>query len=460
MYQDYTFHLNKNVADLQRNVLVDTGLFLDFMSDVMNIFNQAVVCILLGIYLLMVDWQTTTGVIVLLGGAMLLVYIYQRKVQEKRGIENRESSAEMNKWIIQSFSGIKEIQVLGREEFFLKKCEEAYDKGMNANKKSNFAAKVPKPLMEMICVSGLLSVVMVRLLLGAELNKLVPTLAVFALAAFRILPCFNSISAYISTMLFEKNSVNAVYCDIKEMESLGEKKHKIRTNKKMVFTDNILVENLTYKYPNTNRDILNNVSFTIRKNQSVGFVGTSGAGKSTLIDIILGLLPIDKGKITVDGVNICDNLDGWHKTIGYIPQNIYLMDDTIRNNVAFGLNNEEIVEERLWKAMEEAQISDFVRSLPDGLDTKIGDRGTRISGGQRQRLGIARALYHNPEVLVFDEATSALDNETEAALMEAIDGLKGKRTMLIIAHRLQTIQNCDVVYEVKDGNVEKRDLKF
>lgn len=456
MYQDYTFHLKKNIADLQRNILTDTGQFYGFISDFINMLNQCITCILLGGYLLIIDYKTTIGVIVLLGGAMILVYYYQRKVQVLRGEQNRESSAEVNKWIIQSFSGIKEIQVLGREDFFIKKCEEAYDKGMNANKKSNFATIVPKPLMEMICVGGLLGVVLIRLLFGADISKFVSTLAVFAVAAFRMLPCFNSISAHISSMLFEKKSVDAVFEDIKEMEKLGEKKQYRVAKENIELKEKISIENLTYKYPDTNRDILKNVSFEIRKNQSVGFMGTSGAGKSTLIDIILGILPITKGKVCVDGIDIYNNLAEWHKEIGYIPQSIYLMDDTIRNNVAFGIPKEQISDEKVKQALKEAQIADFVYSLPKGLDTEIGDRGVRLSGGQRQRLGIARALYHNPEVLVFDEATSALDNETEAALMEAIDGLKGKRTMLIIAHRLQTIKNCDVVYEVKDGNVKKK----
>jgi ABC-type multidrug transport system fused ATPase/permease subunit len=293
--------------------------------------------------------------------------------------------------------------------------------------------------------------------MGAELDNLLSVLAVFAVAAFRMLPCFNSISAYISNMLFEKSSVDAVYNDIIEMEKLGEKKHEVRKSEIIEFNHSITIQDLTYKYPETEKNILQDVSFEIFKNQSIGFMGESGAGKSTLIDIILGVLPISEGKICVDNVDIHENLSAWHNAVGYIPQSIYLMDDTIRNNVAFGIFEDEISDEQLWKALEEAQIADFVRELPDGLNTEIGDRGVRISGGQRQRLGIARALYHDPPILVFDEATSALDNETEKALMEAINGLKGKRTMLIIAHRLHTIENCDVIYEVKEGKVLRRD---
>lgn len=453
IFQDYTFHLNNNVADLQRNILIDTGQFFGFISDFLNLFNQCVVCLLLGIYLVAVDWQTTIGVVILLCSAMLVFYKFQHKNQIERGNENRDANAEMNKWIIQSFTGIKEIQVLGREQFFINRCEKEYDRSMNANKKSNFAAILPKPLMEMITVAGLLTVILIRLLMGAELSKFISTLAVFAVAAFRLLPCFNSISSYLATMFFEKNSVDAIFDDIMEMEKLGNRKQLLRSKNKLSFKKEIEIRELSYRYPETTKLILRDVSFVIKKNQSVGFMGTSGAGKSTLIDIILGVLPISQGSILVDGKDIRDNMCGWHNIIGYIPQSIYLMDDTIRNNVAFGIPEKEISDEQLWKALEEAQIADFVHSLPEGLNSEIGDRGVRISGGQRQRLGIARALYHDPQVLVFDEATSALDNDTEAALMEAINGLKGSRTMLIIAHRLHTIENCDVIYEVENGKV-------
>lgn len=459
MYQDYTFHLNRNVSCIQRSILTDVGQFFGFITDALNIFNQFIVCILLAVYLMVVDWLTTIGVLFLLGGAIILLYKKQGSIQEKRGRINREANAEMNKWILQSFNGIKEIKVLGREEFFLERCEYEYNKGMEANLKSNLASIMPKPMMEMLCVSGLLLIILFRLLMGGEISGFVSLLAVFAVAAFRMLPCFNSMSAYMATMMFEKDSVEAVYNDIKEMETFEKDKEQILVPKeKLKFEYEININHITYTYPNTQRKILKDVNLTIKKNQSVGFIGASGAGKSTLIDIILGVLPLKEGSIEVDGINICENMRGWHDMIGYIPQSIYLMDDTIRNNVAFGIDENDILDSQIWKALEEAQIAQFIRELPGGLDAEIGDRGVRISGGQRQRIGIARALYHNPEVLVFDEATSALDNETEAALMEAIEGLKGKRTMLIIAHRLQTIQNCDVVYEVKDGRVEKRDL--
>lgn len=456
MYQDYTFHLHRNVSDIQRNILTDVGQFFGFITDALNTFNQLIICALLSAYLLWVDWMTTLCVIVLLGGAMFILYSTQKKVQVKRGQISRETYAEMNRWIIQSFTGIKEIQVMSREEFFLNKCRVTYRQSMDANRKSNLAALTPKPLMEMICVAGLLSVILVRVLTGAELNSFMSLIAVLAVAAFRMLPCFNSISAYMATMMFDKNSIEAVYEDLQEMSQLRERKKYLSTKNKMKFENSISVSNLSYKYPKTDKMILKDVSLTIEKNQSIGFMGVSGAGKSTLIDILLGVLPIEQGSVEVDGQSIYDRMNEWHNIVGYIPQSIYLMDDTIRNNVAFGVPEEEISDEKLWQALHAAQIDDFVRSLPDGLDSEIGDRGVRISGGQRQRLGIARALYNEPEVLVFDEATSALDNDTEKALMDAINGFKGSRTMIIIAHRLNTIANCDVVYEVKQGQIHRK----
>lgn len=455
MFQTYTFHLSKNVADLQRNIITDIGNFYDLITNCLNLLNELTVCMLLGIYLLGIDWKTALSVFFLLGGALAVFYSTQKRVQTQRGIENRNSMAALNKWIIQSFNGIKEIQVLGREDYFLDKCEKAYEWQKEANKKNNLAALIPKPIMEMVCVCTLLAVMMVRIASGVELQSFFSVLAVFAVAAFRMLPSFNRMSAYLAAILFQKDSVNSVYEDIKEMERLDQNFGVCENKATLVFDKEIKLQDITFKYPGTEKLILDHVNLIIHKNQSIGFTGTSGAGKSTLIDIILGVLPLEKGKILVDGYDIYKNMKGWHNILGYIPQSIYLMDDNIRNNVAFGIPDEQVSDEKIWKALEKAQIADFVHSLAEGLDTEIGDRGVRISGGQRQRLGIARALYNDPQILVFDEATSALDNETEAALMEAINGLRGSKTMIIIAHRLHTIENCDVIYEVGSGNIRE-----
>jgi ABC-type multidrug transport system fused ATPase/permease subunit len=227
---------------------------------------------------------------------------------------------------------------------------------------------------------------------------------------------------------------------------------------KIELKDKIVLDNIEYAYPNTDKKIFDNAHMEVPYGKSVGIMGPSGAGKSTIVDILLGLLKVQKGTITCDGVDVFDNYPSWLAQIGYIPQSIYLVDEPIRNNIAFGIADSEIDEERIWQVLEEAQLKDFIKTLPEGLDTTIGDRGVRLSGGQRQRLGIARALYHNPEILVFDEATSALDNETEAAVMEAINSFHGKKTMVIIAHRLNTIEKCDIIYKVDEGKIIKTKL--
>ena len=258
--------------------------------------------------------------------------------------------------------------------------------------------------------------------------------------------------------MFNKPAVDVLYGDLKEIDELktaSEEKAKYEVTIQKL-SNGIDVKNISFQYPNADKQVIRNLSMHIEPNTSVAFIGASGSGKSTLADIILGVLEPQTGTIEVEGIDIKKNLNGWHQCLGYIPQTIYLMDDTIRANIAFGLEKKQIDESSLWDAVKEAQLESFVKSLPQGLDTVIGDRGVKLSGGQRQRIGIARALYSKPVVLILDEATSALDNETEREVMEAIDGLRGTRTLIIIAHRLTTIKNCDVIYEVKDGGIEER----
>ena len=242
------------------------------------------------------------------------------------------------------------------------------------------------------------------------------------------------------------------------MESESKTSHAINPDVVLDLKKEISLEHIEYAYPNTDKKIFDDAMMKIPYGKSVGIMGPSGAGKSTIVDILLGLLRAQKGKITCDGIDIYENYPSWLAQIGYIPQSIYLVDEPIRNNIAFGIADEEIDDERIWQVLEDAQMKEFVKELPEGLDTTIGDRGVRLSGGQRQRLGIARALYHNPEILVFDEATSALDNETEQAVMEAINSFQGKKTMVIIAHRLNTIANCDIIYKVENGKITETTL--
>lgn len=314
---------------------------------------------------------------------------------------------------------------------------------------------IPRLLIEMISVCSVLTMIVIMILQGKAIETLIPTLGAFALAAVKLLPSANRIVVALNDIAYKEPALNKLLenlelleCNVPEEGSLlkpSEQKCKVEHQ--------IELKGITYSYPNSDKIVLQNADMMIPVGKSVGIMGTSGAGKTTAVDILLGLLQPQKGQVLVDGVDIQKNYAGWLSHIGYIPQMIFLLDDTIRANVAFGIPEEEIDDQKVRRALEEAQLGEFVRDLPQGLNTQIGERGVRLSGGQRQRIGIARALYPDPNVLIFDEATSALDNETEAALMESINSLHGRKTMVIIAHRLQTIQGCDLVYRIEDGKI-------
>lgn len=458
LHQDYLFHVAHNVAELQRNISTDVAQFINTVSAVINITVEGVTCLFLVILLIKTDFMTTVIVLGILSVAILIYWIITRNLQLKYGAQARMASADLNRWLLQAFAGIKEIKVMNREQFFLDHYDDAYQEHISANRKYNVITMLPKHVIETIVVCSVLLTMSIRIFQGADIKEFLTSLVVFAAAAIRMMPSFNRITEYIGTMSFSKSGVENVFRDLKEIENLEIKSAQQRHDiKKLQLQKEIHVEHLSFAYPNTKVKIFDDASLSIQKNRSVAFVGSSGAGKTTLADIIIGVLEPEKGHVYVDGVDVFTHLDAWHKSIGYIPQMIYLMDDTIRANVVFGIREDKIDDDRVWKALERAEIAEFVKSLEDGIYTKIGDRGIRLSGGQRQRLGIARALYEEPEVLILDEATSALDNETEAAVMESIDSLHGKTTLIIIAHRLSTIQNCDEIYEVKDGKIKLKE---
>lgn len=454
LHQDYLFHVSHNVAELQRNISSDVTQFMSTIAATINVIVEMLTCIMLIMLLLVTDFMTTILVVGMLGVSMLIFWKVSKNLQTKYGVETHEAKVEINKWLFQSFGGIKEIKVMNREDYFLKRYDAAYQRHVKSHKKHSIVSMMPKHITEMIVICSILLTFSIRIIQGADIKDFVSTLSVFAVAAMRMLPSFNRISENIGVIAFGKAYVERVFLDIKEIEKLNIKGcHQRNDGEKLSFENEIRIDNLVFQYPNTNKKIFDKAELTIRKNESIAFVGSSGAGKTTLADIIIGVLKPDEGNVYVDGNDVFTHLDAWHNSIGYIPQVIYLMDDTIRANVVFGIPEEQVDDERVWKALERAELADFVRELPEGINTTVGDRGVRLSGGQRQRLGIARALYEEPSVLVLDEATSALDNETEAAIIDSIDSLHGKTTLIIIAHRLTTIQNCDKVYEVRDGQI-------
>ena len=309
--------------------------------------------------------------------------------------------------------------------------------------------------MEAVCIMGMLSVVAIKMARGVSMTYFIPTLSLFVVAAFRMLPSFSRISSYMSQVIFNKAAVDFVYDDLKTIPVLSINRNEDNKNEDIIFNDKITVENVSFSYSRNLKDVLDSVNMEIHKNESVGLIGPSGQGKTTLADLLLGLLMPTAGSIKVDGNSISGKMNLWHSKVGYIPQTIFLCDDTIRNNIAFGVKEEDINDERIWEALKEAQLIDFISELEYGINTRVGERGVRLSGGQRQRIGIARALYNKPDILVLDEATSALDNDTEIAVMDAINNLMGNKTLIIIAHRLSTIKNCDSVYQVNEGKITR-----
>ena len=448
MHQNYLFHVSRNVAELQRNVTEDVNGFYTVVLNILQLIAEVSVCVVLVIYLMSTDIMTTIVVATLISIFAIFFGIVFKRVLVKKGQENRQVSISLTKWVLQSFSGIKEIKVMNKEKFFLDNYDKTYKRFTVLQRQQTMLSFISRPTMETMCICGLLITVVVKMMCFDE-------------DITNFIPSFNRISGYLSTIMFNKAALDVLYDDLREIDELKVDNTLDTTNEVAIqkLSKGIDVDNISFRYPNVDKWVIENLSMHIEPNTSVALIGASGAGKSTLADIILGVLEPQMGMVEVEGVNIKENLFAWHKCIGYIPQTIYLMDDTIRANIAFGLDREQINEEALWNAIRGAQLEQFVKGLPDGLETVIGDRGVKLSGGQRQRIGIARALYSQPTVLILDEATSALDNETEREVMEAIDGLKGTRTLIIIAHRLTTIKNCDVIYEVKDGVIVRKEYE-
>ena len=463
MSEPYSFHLNKNAAELQRTLQIDANQFMLLINGSLQFVAEITVCIAIGLYL----FHTSHSITVIVAGLLIFCvgfyFEISKKISLRLGEQNQNYNSKLMQWINQSLGGIKEVKVLEREKYFVSAYKENYIKLIKGAKMNEMLATVPKYITETVVMSGLLFAIIFKLYFGhGELTTFVPQLTAFALAAFRLLPSIGKINAYINNIMYSLPSLDLIYNDIKDVEGhkFIDENEEITLNKYR-FEKEVSINNIVYKYPNTEAYVINNVSFRIPKGKTIAFIGSSGAGKTTMADIILGLLPPTSGSIMVDGWNIYEHMHEWHKMLGYIPQSIYLSDDSILNNVAFGIDEDKIDFEAVREALRKAQLLEYVDTLPDGLNTLVGDRGVRLSGGQRQRIGIARALYHDPDILVLDEATSALDNETEQAVMESIENLQGLKTMIIIAHRLTTIKKADIILSIEKGSVvvkEKSDI--
>jgi len=457
MKEPYTFHLNNNIAILQRSLHEDTSRFMQVILYALELVSELAVCSVLVVYLLIVSKSITIIVLGFMGFFVGIFLLTTRKYSRKLGFDNQGYQGKIFQWMNQALGGIKEIKILEREAYFTDAFQKYWKKYARGLRIARTISILPKYTVEAVSMTGLLIAIIVKLLFGeADMVYYIPQLAAFAVAAMRLLPSVGRINEHATNMLYALPSVELVYHDLVGIEGYIEKRDSEVRQPDWRLREGIRVQDVSYRYPDTKEWVLEKVNLFIKKGTTVAFIGSTGSGKTTMVDIILGLLTPQKGAVMADEINIHEKAKTFHAQVGYIPQTIYLSDDTIRNNIAFGVRQEKIDGEAVTAALEKAQLKEFVDSLPLGLDTIVGDRGVRLSGGQRQRIGIARALYHDPEILVLDEATSALDNETESAVMEAIEHLQGMKTMIIIAHRLTTIRNVDVIYEVGDGMVTER----
>lgn len=447
--QPYVFHLRSNTAFLIRNSARDvTQLAQGGLRPMMILVTEFLMLFGIAILLFVAEPLGALAVILTIGPAAWAFQAFTRNRVTRWGLERREHDGQKSKHLMQGLSGVKDIKILGREAEFLQRYKMHNRAAATAAEVQATLMQLPRLGLELLAVLGLVVLVLTMLLRGRELATLLPILGVFAAAAFRILPSMNKILTAAQSIRFTIPVVKGLYPELQLVSVPVQPRQMIDA-----FRRDICVKQVTYSYADTPKPALVNLSLTIRKGETVGIIGPSGSGKSTAIDVLLGLLSPDDGQVLVDGKDIQENMRGWQDQIGYVPQSIYLTDDTLLNNVALGVSEKEIDHDAVDRALAASQLQEFVDSLPEGLDTVVGERGVRLSGGQRQRIGIARALYHDPTVLVLDEATSALDNATEREVMRAVTALHGTKTIVIIAHRLTTVESCDRLYVLRDGRV-------
>lgn len=464
----YTFHLGKNSAHIINNILSETFKFTyrvlnPLLESIANIFIVLFIIILLGI----TSWITVISVLIIFLPLFLLFARFKVLIA-KCGKESSEANQEIVRTINHGLGGIKETKVIGCGFYFQEQLVEEAKRFSRAQKLFYAFNVTPRIIVETVLVVFIIGFASVSLIMSQDISNQTALLSVFAIASIRLIPAATQVANGLSSLKNSSFTVNKLYSDLKELDaskahddiskrstdSFNISKDGIEKQSLMSFEQSIKLKEISYTYPKSSKPSLTNLSLEIEKGSSIALIGKSGAGKTTLVDVILGLLIPQSGDILVDNCSIYDNnLRAWQNLIGYIPQSIFLIEDTIQRNVAFGVPDNLIDPERLQKALASAQLLDFVNSLPEGHDTMVGERGARLSGGQRQRIGIARALYHERDILVLDEATAALDNETENLITESIRSLSGKKTVIIIAHRLTTIQHCDRVYVMEQGQI-------
>lgn len=457
MKRGYVFFLNTSTAELLRGMKGSIANTYNALYAVFKLLSEFLAIAFICVYIMVTDFTMSLCVILLAGVCLLAVIFGFQKWVRKCGEIFYKYTASINKILLHTFQGIKEVLVMQRQGYFIETYKREYILQQKGVIGQTVATESPAFLIEGVCVAGLIVAVCIKAINVEDAAAFVPELASFAVAAFRILPSLGRVSSNFNQFMYCIPGINETFANFQKARKCTEVECIEVKNEEDLEFDNLLsVDSVTWRYPNAEADVLDKVSIDIKKGETIAFVGKSGAGKTTLADVILGLLPPQNGAVKLDGVDIGNISVGRSKLIGFVPQSINLLDDSVRRNVAFGVNDADIDDALVWKALEQAQLKQVVEELPKGLDTEIGERGIRFSGGQRQRFAIARALYNNPEILILDEATSALDTETETAVMESIEALQGQKTMIIIAHRLSTIRNCDRIFEIVNGNAVER----
>ncbi|MBI4784305.1 MAG: ABC transporter ATP-binding protein [Oscillatoriophycideae cyanobacterium NC_groundwater_1537_Pr4_S-0.65um_50_18] len=468
LHSEYNYFARKNSSDLIKNIIVETQNFcyLVLLALLYGISNFLILVLLLALMAF-----TNLLLLVTTLAALLPVFLFTYAMKNRLkawGKDSSESQQKMIQTLNHGLGGLKETRVIGCESYFedqMSVYTKQYGRASSLTASFNM---MPRILIESVLVSFIVALIAVsQLLFSSNADSLISSLSVFAVAAIRLLPAASQVVSTLGNLQSAGHAVDVLYADLKEAEQHRNPVASITSSKRnpqtgqidsslpMQFTKQVRLSSIVYRYAETLEPAINKVSLEIRKGESIAFIGKSGAGKTTLVDIILGLLTPQSGDITVDGVSIYRQLRAWQNLVGYIPQTIFLLDDTIERNIAFGVPDHLINHQKLEEAIAAAQLEDLMVQLPNGIQTRVGERGMRLSGGQRQRIGIARALYHEREILVLDEATSALDNETEQLVSDAIRALSGKKTVIIIAHRLSTVEHCDRVYLMEQGQVVK-----
>jgi len=451
--QPYLFFLNRNTSDLSKNVLTEINrIIAGVVLPGMLVLAKAIVTIFLLMLIVAIDPSVAIFMAITLAGCYLLIVKLARRRLNDIGVSSTEAVLERYKATNEALSGIKDLKLRGSESEFLRKFSEPTKANAEYSAQSAVIAQMPKFAVETLAFGGILALIVYFIMRGDELGEIIPVISLYAFAGYKLMPALQQIYQGITQIQYNLPAMDIIVSDLKGYE-YRELQGRLPSSR-LPFEKDIELDNISFYYPNVDEPVIDSLNLSIKANTTVGLVGATGSGKTTLVDILLGLFAPNAGELKVDGTRLTlDNIEAWQRNLGYVPQSIYLTDDSLENNIAFGIPVEKIDKSRVVEAAKLAELHDYIGQLSEGYQTLVGERGVRLSGGQRQRIGIARALYHNPEVLVLDEATSALDGITEDVIIDAIHNLSHKKTIIMIAHRLTTLKECDVIYMMEKGKV-------